>query len=142
MTIKRDLFADVTEFHKKFELPSLPSPGMLDVQTYVFRKEFMREELSEFSEAYRAGDLHGAFDALVDLVYVALGTAYMMGLPFNEGWAAVHTANMAKVRATSEEQSKRGSSLDVVKPEGWQAPNLWPALVEAGASEPDQSTKQ
>ena len=55
---------------------------------------------------------------------VALGTAYMQGFNFKEAWRRVHEANMRKVRATSEEQSKRNSSSDVVKPAGWVAPDL------------------
>jgi len=63
-------------------------------------------------------------DALVDLAYVVLGTAFMHGFDFNEAWRRVHAANMQKVRATSPDVSKRNSSLDVVKPEGWTPPDL------------------
>jgi len=39
-------------------------------------------------------------------------------------WNEVQRANMSKVRASSESQSKRGSSLDVIKPEGWRGPDI------------------
>lgn len=42
---------------------------------------------------------------------------------FHEAWRRVHAANMAKVRATSAEQSKHGSAQDIIKPEGWTAPD-------------------
>ena len=64
-------------------------------------------------------------DALIDIVYVALGTALALGVSpemWNKGWAAVHKANMAKERALRAEDSKRGTTYDVVKPEGWQSP--------------------
>ncbi len=64
------------------------------------------------------------FDALIDLVYVALGTAYLHGFPFDLGWRRVHEANMKKVRATNAAQSARNSTHDVVKPPGWTAPTL------------------
>jgi predicted HAD superfamily Cof-like phosphohydrolase len=64
------------------------------------------------------------FDGIIDLVYVSLGLAYFCKLPFNEGWQRVHWANMKKVRAERPEDSKRGSTYDIIKPEGWEAPKL------------------
>lgn len=119
------MFKDIKEFHKKFELEALEKPGFLNENHMDFRIKFMQEELNEFIDAYYEKDnLHDAFDALIDLTYVVLGTAYLMSLPFKEGWSLVHEANMKKRRATEKEQSKRNSTSDVVKPEGWVAPNL------------------
>lgn len=84
----------------------------------------MQEELDEFVEAYQQQDHAKVLDALVDLVYVALGTAVMMGVDFNAAWTLVHEANMAKLRAKRAEESKRGTTYDVVKPPGWLAPDL------------------
>lgn len=42
---------------------------------------------------------------------------------FDEAWDRVHAANMAKERATSADQSKHGSAQDIIKPEGWTAPD-------------------
>ncbi len=121
---------DIKEFHKKFELEPLENPGFLDEKLMEFRMKFMQEELDEFIEAYFEKDnLHDAFDALIDLTYVVLGTAYLMGLPFKEGWKLVHKANMNKIRAHTSKQSKRNNTSDVVKPEGWVAPNLENLLV-------------
>lgn len=70
-------------------------------------------------------DFHGQLDALVDLSYVLHGTALFHGFSrFDQAFDTVHAANMAKVRATSADESKRGSKLDVVKPVGWTAPVL------------------
>lgn len=119
---------DVRDFHDKYGLARPSEPTLLDLNTYHFRQKFMQEELDEFTKAYGEGDLHGAADALVDLVYVAQGTADMMGLPWASLWNEVQRANLRKVRATSAEQSKRGSTLDVVKPAGWVGPNFVPWL--------------
>jgi predicted HAD superfamily Cof-like phosphohydrolase len=89
-----------------------------------YRIEFMQEEWSEYVDGDAVDNLHDMFDALIDLVYVALGTAYLHGFDFDEGWARVHAANMKKVRAETDEQSKRGTSYDVVKPDGWEPPDL------------------
>jgi predicted HAD superfamily Cof-like phosphohydrolase len=124
-----NLFNDIKEFHEKFGLDYQGPPRQLDLELRVFRKDFMKEELTEYCQS---DDLHGQLDALVDLVYVALGTAYMQGFDFNEAWRRVHEANMKKVRADRADQSKRGSTFDVVKPPGWTAPDLRDLVGEAG----------
>ena len=133
-------FDDVGWFHKKFDLPvSQGVPREVSEDLLKFRTKFMQEELDEFATATTAAD---QFDALLDLVYVAMGTAHMMGFPWEAGWARVQQANMAKVRASADaSDSKRGSSWDVVKPAGWRAPDItglldslgWPTLcLECG----------
>ncbi len=75
-------------------------------------------ELLELESAHAMGDIVGAADALADLVYVALGTAYQMGIPMNQVWAAVQRANMAKVPGVT----KRNMGNDATKPDGWVGP--------------------
>ena len=118
------MIRDIADFHTKFGLAYNGKPQQLSEELSAFRIKFMQEELDEYVHSTVTNDLEGQLDALVDLVYVALGTAYMQGFNFKEAWRRVHEANMRKVRATSEEQSKRNSSSDVVKPAGWVAPDL------------------
>ena len=111
------LLTDVIEFHSKFSLErmSIPTPlHRLGPRGYE-RLRHLREELAELEQAVRLDDLPKQADALVDLVYIALGTARMMGLPFDEIWDAVHAANMQKVSDPSV--PKR-----VAKPAGWRDP--------------------
>lgn len=129
MNIDPSNFDDVGEFHEKFGLPAVRRthpvhPQLLDHDMFRFRLKFLEEELSEFVHAQHAQDLAKAADALIDLVYVAMGTAHKMGLPWQELWREVQRANMAKERATSADQSKRGSTFDVIKPPGWQPPDI------------------
>lgn len=119
---------DVRFFHQKFGVPMATEPSFLNPEALEFRIKFLKEELQEFIDAHAAYDMHGAADALVDLAYVLHGTALMMGLPWPALWNEVQRANMAKVRATNASQSKRGSALDVIKPEGWKAPDHIVAL--------------
>jgi len=143
-------FEDVGDFHRKFGLETTDNgaPQKLSVDAAKFRLKFLLEEVREYAEAtgftldygvyFKGGavqDLPGAFDALIDLVYVALGTAQLHRFPWEDGWAAVQTANMQKERAKADgSDSKRGSSLDVIKPEGWNPPtqNVIEALMRAG----------
>lgn len=132
-------FDDVGAFHERFDLPRSgePSPPhLLSKDVYEYRREFLREELEEFEQAVERGDLPEAFDALLDLAYVVFGTAHLMHLPWQAGWAEVQRANMAKVRAESAEESAektgRGHAYDVVKPEGWEPPRIREVLLNHG----------
>ncbi len=121
-----DMLMDIAAFHTKFEIPRPATPGLLPVEDMGFRISFLFEEMQELVDGFEKDDLEEQFDALIDLVYVALGTAWMLGVPFGEGWARVHNANMKKVRASGADDplSKRKHQLDVVKPIGWEKPYL------------------
>jgi len=120
---------DVFDFHGKFLVPMATTPSFLDPESLEFRIKFLREEVEEFAVACAEGDLRNAADALVDLVYVALGTALMMGLPWRRLWDRVQIKNMAKRRAKDDgSDSKRGSPLDVIKPPHWTPPDHTPDL--------------
>jgi predicted HAD superfamily Cof-like phosphohydrolase len=134
-------FQDVQDFHDKFGIPRASQPTLLVGEALAFRIKFLEEEIREFKEAHEALEagritpdvaLELAADALIDETYVAMGTADMMGLPWDKLWDEVHRANMEKVRATEASQSKRGSALDIIKPDGWVAPDHRPALGLAG----------
>jgi len=136
-----DLYNDIKAFHEKFGLEYNGPPRRIPEELLKFRTKFMAEELGEYAfdgdqlnidfltdaiqdDIVPPVKLENALDALVDLVYVALGTAYLHGFDFNEAWRRVHHANMQKVRALREVDSKRGSIYDVIKPDSWQAPDL------------------
>lgn len=139
-------FADVRAFHRKFDLIVGDRPQHLTWRKLKERVEFLLEELQELAEgcgleidAVAGGvgvinngqveqDLAQQADALVDLVYVALGTAVQLGLPWEALWDDVQRANMSKVRG----MTKRGHQVDVTKPEGWRGPRTHEILHEAG----------
>ena len=133
-------FSDVGDFHEKFGLHrSDTEPGLQMVSDDLldFRKKFMQEELDEFNRGLEEGDEAEMFDALLDLVYVAMGTAHLLGYPWQQGWEAVHAANMAKVRASKDgKDSKRGSSWDIVKPAGWTPPDIRSLVAPQSQAQP------
>ena len=134
--------ADVYEFHEKFRLLYDGPPKTLSDDLLQFRVKFMQEELDEYAEGAAEGDLEKQLDAIIDLIYVALGTLLMQGMlpAFAPGWNRVQAANMAKVRTERAEDSKRGSTFDVTKPEGWKPPthrDLIEALFKAHNVEPE-----
>ncbi len=119
-----DLLGDINDFHTKFGFTPREIGAKPDLSLLLFRLKFLAEELQELKVASTVDDLENFLDGLVDLVYVALGTAWLFNLDFNKAWTLVHAANMAKVRAERNEDSKRGSTFDVIKPKGWQKPAI------------------
>ena len=146
----RSNFADVQAFHDKFGLDAErpDAPRELPAELARYRLGFLVEELAEYAAASGAtvlaaqldalavsarsaaitgpdadGQLVSAFDALLDLVVVALGTADLHGFPWEAGWDLVLARNLAKVRAAADgSDSKRSSKFDIVKPPGWFGP--------------------
>lgn len=124
-----DPVRDVEEFHKKFKIDYNGKPRLLPERLSQFRISFMAEEISEYrqktsNELTTTQSLEGMLDALVDLVYVTLGTSHLHGFNFREAWRRVHDANMRKVRAQVGRVGPRGNhEFDVIKPEGWTAPS-------------------
>jgi len=121
-------YEDVLLMHAKFDLPRPARPQLLEPDAFAFRWKFLIEELEEFGTAHQEGDLERAADGLIDLAYVVIGTAIFMGLPWQALWNEVQRANLAKERGTN---AKRGSfQADLIKPEGWQGPELAKVLRE------------
>lgn len=121
-------FDDIYRMHQHHRLPIETSPAFLSQTDQPFRSGFLREELLEFDAACKNDDLPEAADALIDLVVVAMGTAVMMGLPWEALWADVQRANMAKERVTSE---RAHGGFDLGKPEGWEPPRSRHIILEA-----------
>lgn len=74
-------------------------------------------------------------DGIVDAVYVLLGLAVSMGLPFNEGFVLVQIANMSKIGFEGplvwEENNLHGEPAGKLrKPEGWTAPPMFELVKE------------
>lgn len=111
---------------------ALPTKEEIALRMRLVQEEYS-ELLVELGSAYVARDAqddgHGLLKSfsyaklageLVDLVYVVLGTAAAFGIPFDECFAAVHRANMAKF-AGGPRFSETGKLL---KPEGWRPADL------------------
>lgn len=144
-----DFMKDITDFHTRFSLDYSGPPRELSEELIKFRLTFMAEELCEYvdmpqqmkksiqqyiTREYKPGDLERKLDALVDLVYVALGTAYLHGFDFNEAWRRVHAANMTKIRCERAGDSARSSTYDVIKPSGFVPPDLSDLVVDTSTS--------
>lgn len=125
--ILEDMTRDVDEFHREvIGLCAPAAPRLLSPERQAWAENFLAEELEEYRCAWLNGSVPDAADALVDLVYVAIGRLLEMGIPPSEAWDLVHRANMAKQRGRSPH---RDSDQDAAKPEGWMPPDH-AALIE------------
>ena len=125
-----DLLKDIDNFHKKYGFEKNEKVDIPDNNELInFRTAFLMEELAEYTNAITKKDTAGALDALVDIVYIALGTAWLFNLPFEKAWNEVQKANMSKIRA-KDKTGKRGTKFDVIKPKDWKAPNIEKIIEE------------
>ena len=139
---KDTLIKDIDSFHKKFKFEKNDKVGIPDNNELVnFRTSFLIEELAEYTQAITKKDAAGALDALVDIVYIALGTAWLFNLPFEKAWQEVQKANMSKIR-TKSKSKKRGTSFDVVKHKGWRPPDIEQVIEEAKEREHENTNNR
>ena len=92
-------------------------------QLLHFRVAFLKEEFDETFKATGEKDAEEIVDGLIDLCVVAIGTLDVMGIDANEAWHNVHKANMAKNVGVKESRPNPLGLPDLVKPEGWKAPD-------------------
>lgn len=109
---------DIIDLNKKFGFILNKNPTHLPQAILMRRFNFIQEELDEFLLAAKQQNMEEMADALVDIVYVAIGTAVMMGLPWDEMWDEVQRANMTKEKG----RTHRGHDDDLVKPKWWVGP--------------------
>jgi len=119
---------NIQTFRKHFKMPMYDVPTF-DGARLEERKVYLFEEVRELTAAIADGDMIEVADALVDLVYIIKGTAASLGMNWPALWQTVHASNMAKVRADTVDESKRGIIGDVYKPNGWTPPDIATALL-------------
>jgi predicted HAD superfamily Cof-like phosphohydrolase len=85
------MYKDAKEFEDRYIGRRSEIPAPLDVEKIQDRVNRMLENLFELRAAELLDDQSAA---LVELVYSALVTAAMMGLPFKKLWCELHKANM------------------------------------------------
>lgn len=88
-------------------------------------KNLMEEEWKELNEAIANNDTVEILDALEDFVVVTIGAMHSAGFNGEGGWNEVMRTNFAKIDPVTGKVRKREDGK-VLKPEGWQPPNLQP----------------
>jgi predicted HAD superfamily Cof-like phosphohydrolase len=122
----------VADFHQVFA-PDLINTNVIDADIVAgseARIEFLEEEMDELRAAFENRDPVEFTDAIVDLMYFLYGTALSCGIPIEEAFAEVHATNMAKANPDGT-VTRDPRTNKVLKPEGWQAPDLAAVLQRA-----------
>lgn len=126
------LMIDVGRFHTESTLPDLagaPTPMLPEYQPRrATRIRLLHEEFREYVQAEDSGDIAGIADALADLIYIAVGTALIYGIPLEEIWHEVQRTNMAKL-AGGVRLREDGK---ILKPDNWTPPDILAVLRKAG----------
>lgn len=117
------IVAALLEFNQAFDIPKLESPGLGSKEMIELRIKLLREEVEEYAEAARAGDLVEVLDALADIGYILAGTIINHGMQgiYDDAFNEVHRSNMAKL---VDGKVLRREDGKVLKPEGWTPPQL------------------
>ena len=91
------IVASLLEFNNAFEIPKLGTPGLGPDELIELRIKLLTEEVQEYAEAARAGDLVEVLDALADIGYILAGTIINHGMQdiYDAAFNEVHRSNMA-----------------------------------------------
>lgn len=107
----------VREFHVALGLP-IGDERAPCLTNGKLRIKLLKEEFKELRRAIRKGDLVEACDALEDIRYVIDGCGVEWGVDLEPVFAEVHRTNMLKAGGPRRRDGK------VMKPEGWQPPDI------------------
>jgi len=101
-----DFVNEVEEFNRTFGKPNNYVPTIPEKKETDFVYDFCIEEITEYQEACKNGDIVEILDAICDIAYVTLGNATMLHGLKDKIWPAyqeVQASNMSKSCKTKEE---------------------------------------
>ena len=119
-------FADQKKFMRACDQTT---DGTLDDTQYALYRNLIAEEVGELNEAVENNDRVEQLAALIDILVVTIGAIHSMGADSEGAWKEVLQTNLAKIDSKTGKVIKRKDGK-VLKPKGWQAPNLTPFLGE------------
>jgi len=98
-----------------------PDFGGLESDQAHLYMNLISEEYGETLTAFKNKDMVEVADGLADMVWVIMGMASTLDIPFDEVWNEVKASNMSKFidgKAIKDENGK------IMKPEGYFRPNI------------------
>lgn len=113
--------SQVRDFNEKFDVPVMARPTIPETVRRYLRMDLIEEEAGELLHAIDTCDIPLVADGIADTIYVCLGAALDFGIPIVEIWEEVHRTNMLKM--------KTSNGAKIMKPEGWQPPQI-DAIIE------------
>lgn len=119
----------VWAFHAAFGLPRQLSPGVeVSAELAQLRVDLLEEEVAEFADATKRGDITALADALGDIVYVAYGAAVTYGIDLDAVLAEIHQSNMSKLDTGGRPVLRDDGK--VLKSSRYRAPDVARVLAE------------
>lgn len=112
----------VKQFHSKFGF----NKDSMTLEKLLLKLSQAHEEVKELDDAICLQEPEEIVDALIDQIYIAIGTLDLLGIDIQKAFLEVHMCNMAKERGVKTERDyalPNGEEYDVIKPKGWVAPN-------------------
>lgn len=110
-----DAYELVKKFQEMAEQPIGTFPKYLSKERCNIRCKWMREEIEEFEES---STVYEQADAIIDLLYYAIGALVEMGIKPDQLFLLVHEYNMKKLSGKC--YNKDGK---VMKPDEWRHPD-------------------
>jgi predicted HAD superfamily Cof-like phosphohydrolase len=107
---------------------------LLTPEALKLRVDHLKEEVKELVQSHIDGDIIGAIDAYIDLMYLAAGGLYWMGLTpaeISKCAEAVHNCNMTRKKGQNSNRNN-GVVPDAVKPADWIGPEERIAIIIGG----------
>lgn len=112
---------EVKLFHEKFNHPISNHPVSMELERARKRYNWMKEEIDEFLEAVEEQDIVEQADAMIDVMYFALGTLVEMGIKPDQLFEIVQKANMSKL--WEDGKPHYNSEGKTIKPSTWKDPH-------------------
>lgn len=114
-------FEDVRVFNKTFGRDVPDKPVLLSYEVAEKRYEWILEEINEFMVAAIERDIVEMADAIIDIIYHALGVLTEMGIQPDPLFKIVQNANMSKLWPDGKSHCNKWGKL--IKPSGWKDPH-------------------
>ena len=115
-------FSKVGIFMKTFGQEVKNKPSFSTDKINKLRIDLIKEELDELNDAIKNKDLLEVADALTDILYVTYGAGHAFGIDLDKCFNEVQNSNMSKLDDNGNPIYNEDGK--VMKPEGWQPPQL------------------
>jgi predicted HAD superfamily Cof-like phosphohydrolase len=123
------------EFQRAYNSARNSKPTLISEDDYVLRYKLGKEELIEYFDACKDGDLTEVADALADQLYILLGTMISHGMQdvIEDIFDEVHRSNMSKLGPDGKPLYREDGK--VLKGPNYSPPNVSKYLSDNGQLE-------
>lgn len=117
-------------FHKAFNLPLRNSPNVIPIKEFSLRYKLLMEEIEELVTAYAQNNIIEITDAVIDCMYILIGTAVQFGIAdkLEQCFDEIHESNMSKLDKNGKAIIRKDGK--VLKSDLYFPPNLNKILNE------------